>query len=354
MSVSTADIVAFLAGATLGRGCPVEVIETHLSWVFRYRDDVLKIKKPVQFLGQDLRALGARRSNCEAELALNRRFAPHVYRDLVAVCVSAQGLQLGGRGKSVEWAVRMRRLPDAGFLHRRIAAGTVDRATLGRALAPLIRHHLTAASAVTSSAAAYMADLELALDEAAVGLTAFAPAVQVIAAVRGWLRANHPLIADRVAAGRVVDGHGDLRPEHVCLVTSETEDLPPALIDCLEFDDLLRRVDGLDELGYLALECELLGSPSVAEAVVETWNVVAEDDAPPALLWFYQARRALRRASVTAHRLAAALDRPERGDPERLRLRVAGYLAAASRRAGWLFAWRPSSERFIGAASRAG
>lgn len=323
--VTTSDLVAFLAGSETGQDRAVEVIETHLSWVFRYERHVLKLKKPLVFLGQDLRSAASRRVNCENELALNRRFAPLVYLDIVEIGLDGGRLRVG-EGEPVDWLVRMRRLPDAAFLDRRIAAGTVDHDRLGVALSPLIRHYLVAPPSGTADA--WILRFTEHLADAVTNLAGFAPRRARVAATDAeiWLREHGDLLRDRFAAGRVADGHGDLRPEHVCLA----ED--PAILDCLEFDAALRRQDGLDELGYLALECELLGDPATAEAVIAAWTAAADDDAPPGLLPFYQGIRALRRASVAAARHAMAVAQADRGDPAFLQGRAELYLAAAERK----------------------
>jgi aminoglycoside phosphotransferase family enzyme len=95
----------------------------------------------------------------------------------------------------------------------------------------------------------------------------------------------------------VIEGHGDLRPEHVCLTD------PPAVIDCLEFSQDLRMLDPLDELTFLGLECERLGAPEVGGWFMDAYRRATRDDAPPDLLGFYLRFRALRRAKVAVWHL---------------------------------------------------
>jgi aminoglycoside phosphotransferase family enzyme len=101
----------------------------------------------------------------------------------------------------------------------------------------------------------------------------------------------------RVREHRIVEGHGDLRPEHVCF---EAE---PQIIDCLEFSRRLRTLDALDELGFLALECERLGAPDVGAAILAAYRAQSDDPSPPKLLHFYQSYRAIVRATLAVRHL---------------------------------------------------
>jgi aminoglycoside phosphotransferase family enzyme len=128
------------------------------------------------------------------------------------------------------------------------------------------------------------------------------------------LRDLAPRLHERVRASQVLDGHGDLRPEHVCL------ERPPVVIDCLEFNAELRRVDPFDEIAFLALECEMAGAAWVGERLWEGCARALPDPAPPALRWLYTAYRALLRARLAlAHLLDPSPRTPSRWVPLTLR-----------------------------------
>jgi aminoglycoside phosphotransferase family enzyme len=124
----------------------------------------------------------------------------------------------------------------------------------------------------------------------------------------------------------VVEGHGDLRPEHVYLGPE------PAVIDCLEFNRDFRIQDWADELAYLAMECERLGSPGVGKVILETCCRALDDRPPATLIDFYKAYRALLRANLAIQHLRDE----DVGDPEKWRLRTAEYLDLAETYAGRL------------------
>jgi aminoglycoside phosphotransferase family enzyme len=106
-----------------------------------------------------------------------------------------------------------------------------------------------------------------------------------------------PALDARVQKNLIVEGHGDLRPEHVCLAAE------PIFIDCLEFNRDLRIVDPADELGYLAMECEFLGAGHIGNTLFATYRACTGDAVDDSLIGFYQAHRALLRAKLAAWHL---------------------------------------------------
>jgi aminoglycoside phosphotransferase family enzyme len=282
----------------------VEVIETHFSWVFLTERNVYKLKKPVRYHGLDLTTLAARRHNCEQEIRLNRRLAPDVYLGAVALTsTDHSGFELDGRGPVVDWLVVMRRLPAERMLDAAIRAGTVS-ADEVRKFSLLLAEFYRRAAPVTLDPDAYRQCFATAVQANHVELTAPAyglPQPQIAALTRSqehFLRAQGHLLARRARDGRIVDAHGDLRPEHICLTPD------PVIIDCLEFDPELRRLDPTDELAYLALECERLGAPALGADVLRHYREATGDDCPDALIHFYTVFRACLRAKIAIWHLA--------------------------------------------------
>jgi aminoglycoside phosphotransferase family enzyme len=104
-------------------------------------------------------------------------------------------------------------------------------------------------------------------------------------------------LRERARAGRIVEAHGDLKPEHICLID------PPCVIDALEFSKDLRTLDAAEELSYLWIECERLGSAQAAAYVLEGYCRASRDPVSERLLNFYRARRAMVRAKIVAWHL---------------------------------------------------
>lgn len=135
------------------------------------------------------------------------------------------------------------------------------------------------------------------------------------------------LLDERVLTGQLVEGHGDLRPEHVCLTPQVV------IIDCLEFSRALRLIDKADEIGYLALECERQGAAQLGEAILASYRHLSGDHFPASLLHFYQSCRATKRAVLAARHLR---ERKYRSSPHWQRtasswLALAGAHVQASR-----------------------
>jgi len=303
----------------------VEVRETHMSWVFLTERHVYKLKKPVSYPHLDFSTIEKRRRNCEAEMRLNRRLAEGVYLGIVPLRRDAQGLRLDGAGEIVDWLVHMVRLPEADMLDRRIADGRVARADIEQ-LAHLLADFYARLAPETDDA--YLAHLareqpinrsvlespELGFRETA------APLLDALDQAIDDLR---PAIEARIAAGRMVEGHGDLRPEHVCLNDS------PKIIDGLEFNRRMRIIDPFDEVNYLGLECEIEGAAWVRPVLLEVLARRIDQRPEPAVMALYGTFRMLLRARLSAaHLLEDHIRKPDKWKPQTFR-----YLALAEREA---------------------
>jgi len=311
----------------------VECIETHMSWVFRVGAQVFKLKKPVRFAYLDFSSLASREFYCREEVRLNARLAPGVYLGVVALQWRDGAFALvppeqhPAAGTTLDWLVHMRRLPDDRMLSHLLQAGQVgpqDLTALGDSLGSFYQTAPVAALSAVDYLAGFDAQLlanrqvllqpQFKLPDAALALDRFA----------GILSQGAGLLRARVMQRRVVDGHGDLRPDHVCLT------VPPVVIDCLEFNARLRQVDPLDELAYLGLECAMAGAPWVGPALVTHVKRRLKDDFDPALLPLYIAHRALLRARLSmAHLLDAQPRTPAKWPPLAKRY-IAQALAAVA------------------------
>ena len=277
---------------------PVEAVETHMSWVFLTDAHAYKLKKPVRYAYLDFSTVEARRLNCEEEVRLNRRLAADVYLGVIPLVLGAEGrLCVGGPGEAVDWLVQMRRLPAERMLDHLIRSGAVKQAEISL-LARRLAHFYAQAAPDSITPQAYRQSLaerieanlrELASPE--FGLGQDVPE-GITRSQLGFLESHAELFDSRVRQGRIVEGHGDLRPEHVCLLPE------PVVIDCLEFNREFRILDPADELGYLALECERLHAPEVGRWLLKSYTEASGDAPPAALLHFYQSCRAVLRAKL--------------------------------------------------------
>jgi uncharacterized protein len=318
--------VAFLSRAQSFRAGTHEVarIETHMSWVFLTDVHAYKLKKPVRTAYIDLRSLAARAHNCNEEVRLNRRLSSDVYLGVIPLVKDAAGnLALAAPGDVVDWIVEMRRLPSDRMLDHLVRTGKVslgDIDTLVRRLCDFYRQCPPAAIAPAEYRQDFtdgIAACRHVLVRPAYNLSA--DLVEQVCARQLAFLSHTDLLDARVHAGRIVEGHGDLRPEHICLVTE------PQIIDCLEFSLRLRTLDAADELGFLALECERLGAPQIGGQILAAARGENGDTVPDVLVEFYQSYRALVRAMLAILHLQEA----DVQDPAKWAARAAHYLELA-------------------------
>lgn len=320
-------VLAFLSDPSSYADHPqcIETIETHMSRVFLAGDRVYKLKKPIRLSFVDFRRIDSRRRSCERELALNQLLAPGVYLKVVSLVRRSDGtLAIGGEGNPVDWLLVMRRLPAERLLHNAIGTGAVLPGDVERICDVLASFYAKATPIACPSAELVTSWRELVdLIEKSLMDYRFALPVgqarKIVASLRSFLRRDVSLITSRLEAGRIVDGHGDLRPEHIHLGP------PVRVIDRLEFDDRIRRTDPFDEVGFLGLECEMLGTPWIGRQLLGCLSERLNDHPPDKLLRFYRCYRAALRARLSIEHLRDPAPRT----PERWPRQARAYLKMA-------------------------
>jgi aminoglycoside phosphotransferase family enzyme len=318
--------VAFLSRPDSYVPMPEAVItrETHMSWVFMVGERVYKLKKPVRLSYLDFSTLERRATACTAEVSLNRRLAPDVYFGVEPLTTAPSGYAIGGGGGIIDWLVVMRRLDEHQTLEVALRAGKTSQAQLDR-VADILRHFYSHASRIVISAESYIVSLRKAVLADRRGLLDPAfdlprGAIERIANVQcRFLRQRAETLAKRVHRRFILDGHGDLRPEHIWLST------PFPIIDCLEFNARLRASDALDEIAFLHLECARLGGRWVGDRLRRHLAVQLDDDPSNGLFLFYRIGRAMLRARLSIAHLAD----PHPRTPEKWPRLARAYLALA-------------------------
>ncbi|WP_375307554.1 hypothetical protein WI560_07990 [Bradyrhizobium sp. A11] len=318
--------VAFLSEPGSYRPAPdhVQARETHMSWVFMNGARVYKLKKPVRFSYLDFSTLARRRAACLAEASLNRRLAPDVYLGVVPLIETVSGYAIGGSGPVADWLVVMRRLNEHETLEAMLRNGTA-RQTDAEQLAAVLARFYSHTDRILVAPETYLASLY----EAAVldwqvllnerfGLPR-GTILRVASGQRRFLEQNARVLVDRVCRRFIVDGHGDLRPEHIWLTP------PHPIIDCLEFNTRLRASDALDEIAFLHLECERLGGRWFGDAIRRRLARTLHDDPAGGIFLFYRMGRAMLRARLSIAHLFDAHPRT----PEKWPRLARAYLALA-------------------------
>lgn len=297
--------IAFLGNpeAYAVRPTRVETRETHMSCVFLTDEHVWKLKKPVRYDYLDFSTVEARKRDCELEVELNRRLAPGVYLNIVPLVIDVHGkMHIGGEGRIVDWLVRMRRLPGHRMLDVAIANGTLESEDV-RKIGRLLANFYQQAQKIPLSPVEYRNRLKAEIAECTRELRQFEYALppELIESIRAgqWriLQREASLFDERARQGKIVDAHGDLRPEHICAGPE------PVIIDCLEFNADFRILDPVSELAFLALECERLGAPWVGELIFHTYEHETGDHPPEPLLVYYKKHHACVRAKIAVWHL---------------------------------------------------
>lgn len=312
----------------------VEVRQTHISVVFLAGNHVYKIKKPVNYGFVDFATLTKRRHYCDEEIRLNRRLAPDVYLDIVPVTCRDGRLELEGKGEVVEWAVKMRRLPDEATLQNLLSKGEVDAEVLRRLARRIAAFHAQAESGPhiaeygRFSVVAQNARENFEQSAAQVGTTLSKPVFERAQTLMEESLARYqPLIERRAKCNVPRDTHGDLRLGHVYHFPKQAPPGDLIVLDCIEFSERYRFADPVSDMAFLFMGLVYQGRRDLAQAFAEEYFSASQDDEGRALLPFYVAYRAAVRGKVEGLKLA----RPEMSEHDRA-------LAHTKAKGSWLLA----------------
>jgi aminoglycoside phosphotransferase family enzyme/predicted kinase len=326
LRTSLARPAAFPAPAPRG----VEVRETHVSIVFLGERDVYKVKKPVNLGFLDFRTAEQRRAACEAEVLLNARLAHGVYLGVVPVVCRLDGtFAFGGEGATVDWAVHMRRLPDASRADDLLSRGRLTPRDVEAVADRVALFHASARAG--SEVDAYGAP-------EAISRNVVENFAQTRASLAAYLRADEAaeieryqlsflkreaLFRRRIAQARIRDGHGDLRLEHVYFEDEGTL----TIVDCIEFSDRFRFADVCSDLAFLAMDLAWHGRADLAERLLARYALVSGDYELYSVVDFYESYRAYVRGKVAG--MLAADEQAEPSARQRARAEARRYFLLA-------------------------
>jgi uncharacterized protein len=286
----------------------VEVRETHISWVFLTADRAYKLKKPVVLPYLDYGTPERRREMCREEVRLNRRLAGDLYLGVRALTMGAEGLSLGAEEDphAVDYVVEMKRYEESRTLAAKLQAGEHlaierERAVLDSLARALVAFHSRARRVSFELPGALVVEqrLDTNFEELLALISEPGEVARMLALerfVHAFLAAYRDMFDTRAKAGLVVEGHGDLRAEHVLL------DGAVRVVDCIEFNRRLRELDVADELAFLVMDLTVRGAQRVARGLVNAYRNAGGDPGDDELIAFYACFRALVRAKVALTR----------------------------------------------------
>jgi aminoglycoside phosphotransferase family enzyme/predicted kinase len=316
--------------------------QTHISLLFFAGDRVYKVKKPVDLGFLDFSTLDRRRHYCEEEVRLNQALAPGVYLGVVPITEEDDGsLRIAGRGRVVEYAVEMRRLPQPQMLDQVLERGEIDNERLRELAALLAEFHRAAATGGgvdeygTPEAVAFNVRENFEQtrgfvappgEAAPAGARTLSPILHAFLSRRAetFLEREHRLLSSRVSNGRIRDGHGDLHAGNICLT-----DEGIVVYDRIEFAERFRCSDVACDLAFLAMDLDLLQFRAFSSYLVRTYAELAEDEDLELLVPFYKTYRAIVRAKVASIASAASELGPDEREAHRLEAFRHFHLAAS-------------------------
>lgn len=276
----------------------VQVLQTHISAVLLAGDRAYKLKKPLDLGFLDFSTLARRRACCEAELRLNRHFAPQLYLDVLPVTGAPEAPELGGEGPPLDYVVCMRRFEDAAQLDRVLARGELGPGHLDRLAVTLSRLHEGAPPAPAAPDGDGAAGvLAAALENFDVLLGSPGPWQEAATGLRAWTQARggdlQAWLRARRQRGRVRQCHGDLHLRNLVLLD---EAIVP--FDCIEFSEQLRHIDVMSDLAFLLMDLDLRQATAAASRLLNGYLSAGGDYDGLRGLRFYLVYRALVRAKV--------------------------------------------------------
>ncbi len=311
----------------------VIVRQTHISIVFLGGELAYKVKKSVKLPFLDFSTVQRRHFFCEEEVWINRPWAPDVYLGVVPVTHDADGLRFEGSGPMVDWAVKMRRLPETATLRSRLQCGTLEPEDLVRVAQRIAAIHRQVHHCVGEQSAEAQAEFRCQIRENwdfARGLTPEVIEPRVLQRIEWlsdeWLKRHDDTLRRRASAGCIRELHGDLRLEHVFLFPDRSPPDDILILDGIEFDSALRRIDVVADMAFLVMELGFAGRRDLAQVFADAYFEPANDHSGRSLLPLFAAYRSAVRAKVAAILSGA----PEIPDSDRDK-------ALARSRAHWLW-----------------
>jgi len=299
-----------------------ELIETHISWVFMGVTEVFKVKRPVDLGFLDFTTVEKRREACVAEVRLNRRLAPEVYIDVVPITVNASGVHaIAAEGTVVEWAVHMRRLAIDRRADELLQADLLEPRLIDDLAARVARFHDGArCDAETSrhgSVSTIRRNVQENFEQTRGSIDEYLSLEQA-REIEAWqldTLGDEDRFKGRIDGGRVRDGHGDLRLEHVYFEADESI----TIIDCIEFNDRFRYGDVCADIAFLSMDLAWHGRVDLAERFLARYARESDDYDLYGVVNFYESYRAFVRgkvASLLAADTEASADARERARRE--------------------------------------
>jgi len=282
----------------------IELMQTQMSFVFLTKEFVYKVKKAVDLGFLDYTTLEKRRFFCRKEIELNRRLCPDAYLGVVPVTRDNGAIRIGGRGETIEYAVKMRRLPQKAMMNVLLANDGVSAEMITGVVKKLAAFHQKAETNAEISAFGEIkaitrnTDENFSQTEKYIGRTISEDSYRHIKDYTDSVIENNTLLFNkRIKEGRIRDCHGDLHAAHICFSDGI------CIYDCIEFNDRFRYSDVASEMAFLAMDLDHYGRADLSRTLVKAYVDESGDREMVKLLGFYKCYRAYVRGKVESFKL---------------------------------------------------
>jgi len=280
------------------------LVQTQMSFIFLTDEYVYKVKKPVDLGYLDYTTLEKRRFFCHQELELNKRLCPDAYLDVVAITRDKEGMHIEGKGRAIEYAVKMRQLPQHRMMDALLVQNQVTSEMVTRVADKLADFHQ---KAETNSRIAAFGKLDIIRQNTDENFSQTEKYIDISIPrsqyerikkyTNDFIHNNSTLFARRVNENRIKDCHGDLHAAHICF----TKDI--CIYDCIEFSDRFRYSDVASEIAFLAMDLDRYQHRDLSQHLVNAYVELSRDRELLDLLKFYKCYRAYVRGKVESFKL---------------------------------------------------
>jgi len=282
----------------------VELAQTQMSFVFITGEYVYKVKKPVDLGYLDYTTLEKRHFFCHQELELNKRLSPDAYLEVVPIVRNEGQIRIGGKGETIEYAVKMKQLPREQMMDNLLSLNRVTEEMVVKVAEKLAAFH---GKAKTSPEISAYGKLEAIMTNTEENFTQTEKYLDVSIPPQryhhikdysdNFVESHKSLFHNRVKNGRIKDCHGDLHAAHVCFSDGIQ------IYDCIEFNDRFRYGDIASEVAFLAMDIDRYQQAYLSQAFVNAYVHMSQDKELVQLLNFYKCYRAYVRGKVESFKL---------------------------------------------------
>lgn len=281
----------------------IELIQTHISFVFLTKNYVYKVKKAVNFGFLDFSSLEKRRVFCGKELELNKRLCPEIYLEVVPINKS-NAIKIKGDGETVEYALKMKRLPQERIMTVLLKENKVDKKIIDEIAQIVAQFHSKAQTSPEISEFGSLKIVRTNWDENFAQTTKYInqtiPQKEfqfIQTKINDFMEKNKPLFESRIADKRIRDCHGDLHSGNI-FITDRIW-----VFDAIEFNDRFRYSDVVADVAFLAMDLDFQQRSDLANHFIERYLAYSKDQQLKSLLPFYKCYRAYVRGKVISFKL---------------------------------------------------